>query len=326
MAIAEQHTNLAVAEPDAANTPVTVPLETELEGLPAWPRPPAPPLTLIPALPLATTGTGRPGASSKAAYRRQRDAEWRAWRTSLRWRAAAAVAVGALVTGPRLAWSNGIAAAAGVALTLRFRPSPGTRACREAARGERRTARLLAPLEREGSVVLHDLATRAEHEPQRSDAVHGRLPEAEAERGPAVPGPGRAGQPQPPNFDHLVIGPSGVFLIDSRHCHETLRVDPRERLWHRDEPLDGVLEALRRGAREVTVALVDGRAPVQVQPMLSVHGSSLPWLGELSVGGVLVLEASELPRTLRVRRQLLTPEQVAHLTERALATFQPAAS
>jgi len=297
----DQDVSLAAAERDAAAPPEPAPSASlRVEPFPA----PAPGLPGA-ASPTLEGGRGRPGASSRAAYRRQRDAEWHAWRASLRWRVAAAVAIGALVTGPRLAWSNGIAAAAGVALTLRFRPSQTTRACREGARGERRTARLLAPLELDGSVVLHDLAQSAE---------------------PAVPGPGRVGQPQPSNFDHLVIGASGVFLIDSLHCHEMLRVDVRERLWHRGEPLDGALEALRRGAVRVTVALADGHAPVRVQPMLTVHGSALPWLGELSVGGVLVLEASALPRALRVRRQVLTPAQVAHLAARARATFQPAAS
>lgn len=292
MAVTDQHPNLAD------------PLPLELEGLPGWPGPPVPPLTLLPALRARVPGTGggRPGASSKAAYRRRRQAEWRAWRASLRWRMAVAAAVGALVAGPRLAWSNGLAAAAGVALTLRFRPSAATRACLQGARGERRTARLLAPLEREGSVILHDLAP-----------LDGAIPE-----------PGQVGQPQPPNLDHLVIGPSGVFLVASRAGRGRLRVDARGRLWQRDEPLDGVLEALRRSAREATVALADGHAPARVQPMLAVHGAGLPWLGELLVGGVPVLEAADLPRALRVPRQALTPEQVAHLAARARATFRPA--
>jgi hypothetical protein len=41
---------------------------------------------------------------------------------------------------------------------LRFRPSPDAVAWRYGAAGERRTARLLAQLERHGWVVLHDLA------------------------------------------------------------------------------------------------------------------------------------------------------------------------
>ena len=65
---------------------------------------------------------------------------------------------------------------------MRFRPSPDAVAWRRGAAGERRTARLLDPLERHGWAVLHDLA---------------------------VPG-SRA------NIDHLVIGPGGVFVIDSK--------------------------------------------------------------------------------------------------------------
>jgi hypothetical protein len=65
---------------------------------------------------------------------------------------------------------------------LRFQPSPDAIVWRRGAAGERRTARLLEPLERHGWVVLHDLS---------------------------VPG-SRA------NLDHLVIGPGGVFVIDSK--------------------------------------------------------------------------------------------------------------
>jgi Nuclease-related domain len=67
----------------------------------------------------------------------------------------------------------GALAAIGAGWGLRFRPSPDIVAWRRGAAGERRTGRLLGPLERHGWVVLHDLA---------------------------VPG-SRA------NIDHLVIGP-----------------------------------------------------------------------------------------------------------------------
>lgn len=45
-----------------------------------------------------------------------------------------------------------------VAWLLRFRPSPATLAWRHGAEGERGTARMLAPLERHGWAVMHDLA------------------------------------------------------------------------------------------------------------------------------------------------------------------------
>jgi hypothetical protein len=104
---------------------------------------------------------GQPGASAHAQYRRRRTVEWTAWTHSLPWRAAAVATVGlgvGLLAVPQLAWPAGLLAAAYLAWGLRFRVSVDTLAWRRGATGERRTARLLAPLERRGWVVLHDLA------------------------------------------------------------------------------------------------------------------------------------------------------------------------
>jgi hypothetical protein len=107
---------------------------------------------------------GRPGASAHAEYRRRRAAELAAWTHSLPWRIAAVLAIGltawllATQVVSHLAALAGVTVAAGLAWRLRFRPSAATLAWRRGAAGERRTARLLAPLERHGWAVLHDLA------------------------------------------------------------------------------------------------------------------------------------------------------------------------
>jgi Nuclease-related domain len=122
---------------------------------------------------------GRPGGSAQARWRRMRAAEWAAWTRSLTWRVAAALGIGTAggllgsLLAPRLGLVLGALAAVAAGVGLGFRPSPDAIAGRRGAAGERRTARLLGPLERHGWVVLHDLA---------------------------VPG-SRA------NLDHLVIGP-----------------------------------------------------------------------------------------------------------------------
>jgi Nuclease-related domain len=132
---------------------------------------------------------GRPGASAMAQYRRRRATDWRAWRATLPQRLAGVLATGigaalatAVVAGSGLARVTGPVAAIVLGWLLRFRPSPATLAWRHGAQGERRTARLLAPLERRGFQVFHDLA---------------------------VPG-------SPANVDHLVVGPTGVYVIDSK--------------------------------------------------------------------------------------------------------------
>jgi hypothetical protein len=159
---------------------------------------------------------GQPGGSAHAQWRRLRAAEWAAWTRTLPWRAVAVlgIAVGGGVLGrlatPRLSVVVGGLAAVVAGWGLRFRPSPDAIAWRRGAAGERRTARLLSPLERQGWVVLHDLA---------------------------VPG-------SPANLDHLVIGPGGVFVVDSKHYRGRLRLDPSGRLWLGRSPLAPTLRAV----------------------------------------------------------------------------------
>jgi hypothetical protein len=107
---------------------------------------------------------GRPGGSAQARWRRQRAAEWATWTGTLPWRVAAALGIGAVggllgsLLASRLSLVLGTLAAVAAGWGLRFRPSADAVAWRRGAAGERRTARLLAPLERHGWAVLHDLA------------------------------------------------------------------------------------------------------------------------------------------------------------------------
>ena len=159
---------------------------------------------------------GRPGASAQARWRQMRAAEWADWTHSLSWRMAVMVVSGVAgglfgsLLAPRVGLVVGGLAAVLAGWRLRFRPSSDACAWRRGAAGERHTARLLRPLERHGWVILHDLA---------------------------VPG-SRA------NLDHLVIGPGGVFVIDSKQYRGRLRVDPSGRLWHGRYPLAPTLRAV----------------------------------------------------------------------------------
>jgi hypothetical protein len=105
---------------------------------------------------------GRPGGSAQARWRRLRAAEWAAWTRSLPWRIAVllGIGVGGGVLGrqlaPRLGLMVAALAVAAAGWGLRFQPSPDAVAWRRGAAGERRTARLLSPLERHGWTVLHD--------------------------------------------------------------------------------------------------------------------------------------------------------------------------
>jgi hypothetical protein len=124
---------------------------------------------------------------------------------------------------------------------LRFRASSDAVAWRRGAAGERRIARLLSHLERHGWAVLHDLA---------------------------IPG-SRA------NLDHLVIGPGGVFMLDSKQYRGRLQLDPSGRLWHGRYPLGPTLRAVSFEADRAALVLTDPDVVVVV-PIVAVHGARVP--------------------------------------------------
>ena len=237
---------------------------------------------------------GQPGGSAQARWRRARAAEWAAWTRTLPWRAAATLSIAAAggllgsLLAPRLGLVLGGLAALAAGWGLRFRPSPDAVAWRRGAAGERRTARLLAPLERHGWVILHDLA---------------------------VPG-SRA------NLNHLVIGPGGVFVIDSKQYHGRLQLDAVGKLWHGRHPLAPTLGAVSWEADQAAQVLPD--PDVVVVPIVAVHGAQVPW-GKVVTDGVPVVTAQRLPSMLRALPAVLRPERVAALANQARVRFHPAA-
>jgi Nuclease-related domain len=237
---------------------------------------------------------GSPGASAHAEYRRRRAAEWAASTRTLPWRVAVilGMGVGAGVLGSLVASRLGLVLSGLVtvaaAWALRFRPSPEARAWGRGAVGERRTARLLSPLERRGWAVLHDLA----------------LPGSRA------------------NIDHLVIGPGGVFVIDSKQYRGRLQLDASGRLWHGRYPLDHIVQALSWEADQAAQVLPD--PGVVVLPVVAVHGAQVPW-GKVVTKGVPVVAARRLPSMLRALPAVLGPERVAELADQARIRFHPAA-
>ena len=218
---------------------------------------------------------GRPGGSAQARWRGMRAAEWATWTRSLPWRLAAVLGIGAAggvlgsLLAPRLGLVLGGLAAVAAGWGLRFRPSPEAVAWRRGAVGERRTAHLMAPLGRHGWAVLHDLAVPGSHA----------------------------------NLDHLVIGPGGVFVIDSKQYRGRLQLDPSGRLWHGRYPLAPALGAVSFEADQA---------------------AQVPW-GKVITQGVRVVSARRLPSMLRQLPAVLGPERVADVASQARIRFRAAA-
>lgn len=146
---------------------------------------------------------GRAGASAQRKYRQMRAS----WRRRIRRRLAVFlggyVALVLLpvyvvaVTVPFTAWTWTAGVLSGVGLTLfivlRDTPPAGVAQWELGAWAEQWTAKELRPLKRRGWTVLHDRLLR----PDRSE-----------------------------NVDHVLVGPAGVYVLDSKRWPGTVRVDP----------------------------------------------------------------------------------------------------
>jgi hypothetical protein len=234
---------------------------------------------------------GTPGRAAQAMYRRERARELAAWARTLPWRAAAvlAVAAGAALLATTVGLRSqallaGLVAGAVVGWRLRFRPSRDTRAWRDGARGERATARLLCRVGRHGHTVFHDVA---------------------------IPG-------TPANADHVVIGPAGVVLVDSKRYTGRVWQGPDGRVWHNHYPMDRPLRSLRLECAPIVELL-----GVPVRPLVCVHGAHVDFAG-LSAGQVEIVPAGRLRSLLTAAPPLLSQADVAALTARAHSMLRPA--
>jgi hypothetical protein len=131
----------------------------------------------------------------------------------------------------------------------------------------------------------------------------------------AIPG-------SPANIDHLLIGPGGVVVIDSKQYRGRLQLSPDGLLWHGRHPLSLALHRVRWEADQADQVL--GVADVQVAAIMAVHGAHVPW-GRVEASGVTVAPAGRVPDLLRALPRVLSAQQVAWLADRARLRFRPAA-
>jgi Nuclease-related domain len=124
------------------------------------------------------------------------------------------------------------------------------------------------------------------------------------------------------NLDHLVIGPGGVFMIDSKRYRGRLRLDAVGKLWHGRYPLAPTLRAVSWEADRAAPVLPD--PGMAVVPIVAVHRARVPW-GKVVTDGVPVLPARRLLGILRALPAVLGPERVAWLADQAGSASTPPA-
>ena len=146
--------------------------------------------------------------------------------------------------------------------------SQSTKAWSTGAEGERRVAEVLASVS--GIEIIHD-----------------RL----------APGRGSA------NIDHIVVAPSGVFVIDAKQYSGCLEVRdkgsmfrPDERLYVNGRDSTALLDGVRRQVADVRTVLGDEWDHIPVHPALCFIGCEWTRLKEKNLGGVVVVWPKALPK------------------------------
>jgi len=173
----------------------------------------------------------------------------------------------------------------------------GPAAVRQSA-ARRNTCRQLAKLERAGYRAVHDIAI-----PGTEDQV-----------------------------DHLVIGPAGVFAIDSEAWDKRLPVRTRNarQLWHGPFSMEDRLEHAR-GESEWAAKRLSGvlGSPVTVRPAMAVYGPKIHW-DVANIRDVDVFSGPRLRRYLRRvardRDTVLLSDGEVEKIDRAARTAFPQAS
>ncbi len=187
------------------------------------------------------------------------------------------------VEGPTRAVLLALSGAALLAAWWYLRSGPDPERWRLGAAGERATAALLDRLPTRAWAVLHDRQ---------------------------VPG-SRA------NLDHLIIGPSGVWVLDTKTTRARVRAT-----W-RNVRLGAY--SLETGPVKWESQVVADRLGVEVRPLVVVHGRDLRRRGGRS-GGVRVVPADRVVGCLRRRwlRRRLDGPSVEWLAAEAAGLFPPA--
>lgn len=244
----------------------------------------------------AVAGRGRPAWSARARLSLLLNDP----RMPSRVRHAAGVACVAAAAAALVGWQFGLAAgllAAAADGLYRTRASPVVPAAARAISAQRRTKRRLNRLSPAGYLSLH-----------------ARL----------IPGADTI-------VDHLVVGPAGVYLMDSQRWDRRLPVRSSQggRLFHGPFDQSSRIEHARRVAAQASTLISDALGQrVAVRPAMVIHGPPVPWV-VARIGGVDVLCGRRLRRYLRrektaSRGRRLDEKQIEYLHALASQVLPPA--
>ncbi|WP_246147827.1 nuclease-related domain-containing protein [Nonomuraea turkmeniaca] len=188
-----------------------------------------------------------------------------------------ALVVGFLVSEWRVGVTAGVVAAI-VEAVYRARSNSSVPAWRRASVAERRTEAQLRKLERLGYRTLHARA----------------IPNSEAQ------------------IDHLVVGPTGVYAVDSEKWDKRLpvRVQMGKKLYHGPFDQKVRLNEAKWEASQASELISKGFGrEVSVVPSLAIYGPAVPWK-IMTIRGVDVYQGDRARKWITKRERALTPHEI----------------
>jgi ssDNA-binding Zn-finger/Zn-ribbon topoisomerase 1 len=226
---------------------------------------------------------GEAGGSARRTYERRREAD-DAQRMNRLGKAVPRAVIAAILVGVvTSSWGQALAlvfaAVIGSVILLEaIVPRQSTTAWVTGAEGEERTADYLDPLASEGFVIFHDR----------------KIPLSRA------------------NVDHIVIGPTGVFVVETKNVAGDFRVRGDDvRIGGRRV---AVVDEVRREVDATWNAVAPVLAPkgLRVVPVVCAHRADLPFFRR-SVAGIRIVSGRGLARYIRGQPKVLSAPEIQEL-------------
>ncbi len=129
-------------------------------------------------------------------------------------------------------------------------------------------------------------------------------------------------------IDHLVVGPAGVFAIDSEDWDRRMpvRTSSHRELWHGPRSMKDRLKHARWEAQQASELLsAELGSPVTVRPTMAVYGPKIPWdvaeIRDVDVFSGPRLHKYLKRRTRRTKGQRLSASEIERIDKAAHMVF-----
>jgi len=127
------------------------------------------------------------------------------------------------------------------------------------------------------------------------------------------------------NLDHVVIGPCGVVVVDSKNWHKRTMIKTRgSQVWVGRTPGAKVIAATALERRRVREGLTrDLGYEVATHAVLAIHGAKLPYWRRPQIEGIPLLRARHVRRWITSLPAVHDPGSVAAIAAAASRRFPP---